>query len=73
MAGVGAVIGTVASGGAAAIGVLGGVAGGALGYKGGKAQQQQQKKALDKVQFEGNEKPQEEEKIPYEQDELKYL
>jgi hypothetical protein len=36
LAGVGAIIGTVASGGAVAIGLLSGVAGGALGHTAGK-------------------------------------
>lgn len=36
MAGVGAIVGTLASGGAVAVGLIAGAAGGAIGHKAGK-------------------------------------
>jgi hypothetical protein len=53
MAGIGAVIGTVASGGAVAIGLIAGVAGGAIGHTAGKKHVKHTQKAIERVQFEG--------------------
>jgi hypothetical protein len=55
MAGVGAVLGTVASGGAVVIGLLAGATGGAIGHTAGKKHVDRTKKQIESVQFEGNE------------------